>query len=428
MKRVLSRFQSHNLFQLYFNKRSLTILCLGFSSGLPLVLVVSTLQAWYTKAGVGIMTIGALSLVGQPYTWKFLWAPLFDRFHLTDLGRRRSWILVWQLCIALGLFFISYQSPKTHPWLVAIIALMTAFFSASQDTVIDAYRTDLLPLKERGAGAALTSLGYRVAMLVAGSLALIIAQIYGWHVTYLCMGVLMLLSMLTTLNGPKPACEHHAPRTLKATVVEPFLDLLKRPQVVAILLFIISYKLTDALALSLNTFFILHFLKFSLVELGAITKIAGMLGVIIGSIVGGALYPRLGLYRSLLYFGLLQAASALLFAVLTVVGKNTGLMAVTIFNENFCSGLSSVAFIVYLTAMCNQSYTATQYALFSASTSLGRVYIGPIASLLVKHIGWFDFYIVSFLVGFIPLAILYRLRHQRELTELNYQSRSAPSV
>jgi len=409
---------SSKLFKLYFNRRAITILFLGFSSGLPLVLIASTLQAWYTKAGVGIMTIGALSLVGQPYTWKFLWAPVFDRFKLSYLGRRRSWILVWQIGIALGLLLISYHNPKDHPWLVAGLALMVAFFSASQDTVIDAYRTDLLPDEERGVGAALTSLGYRIAMLVAGSLALIIAQIWGWHATYVVMAILMLLCMGVTLQGPRPTLHCAQPRHFREAVIAPFLDFLKRPHVMVIILFMITYKLTDALALSLNTYFILHFLKFSLIDLGAITKIAGLIGVLVGSLIGGFLYPRLGLYRSLFYFGILQAASALLFALLTVVGKNYTLMALSVFGENFCSGLSSVAFIVYLTVMCNRSFTATQYALFSAIISLGRVYIGPVASLLVKIIGWFDFYIISFLLGFIPLLLLIFLRYrQAELCE-----------
>lgn len=417
MRNILKQ-TSPEFVRLYCNRRALTILLLGFSSGLPIVLVASTLQAWYTQAGVGIMTIGALSLVGQPYTWKFLWAPVFDRFKLSQLGRRRSWIIVWQIGIALGLAWISFHSPRSHPLLVAILAVCVAACSASQDTVIDAYRTDLLPDEERGVGAALTSLGYRVAMLVAGSIALVIAEECGWHVTYMLMAALMLICVLVTLKGPIPNYDHHRPDNFREAVIAPFIEFLKRPQAMLIILFIITYKLTDALALSLNTYFILHFLKFSLIDLGAITKVAGLIGVLIGSVVGGALYPRLGLYRALLYFGILQAASALLFALLTVVGKDYVLMATSIFGENFCSGLSSVAFIVYLTTLCNQRYTATQYALFSAVMSLGRVYIGPIASLLVLHVGWFNFYIVSFLVGFVPLLLLPFIRLKRDVQSI----------
>lgn len=406
MRNVLKQ-NSPDFIRLYFNHRALTILLLGFSSGLPIVLVASTLQAWYTQAGVGIMTIGALSLVGQPYTWKFLWAPVFDRFALFSLGRRRSWIIIWQVGIAIGLMWLSFYNPRLHPLLIALLAICVAACSASQDTVIDAYRTDVLPDEERGVGAAMISLGYRIAMLIAGSIALVIAEEWGWQVTYMSMAVLMLLCVIVTFKSPEP--QHIHPRSVNFhdSIIKPFLEFLTRPQALLITIFIITYKLTDALALSLNTYFILHFLKFTLIELGAITKIAGLAGVLIGSIVGGALYPRLGLYRALMYFGLLQAISALLFALLTVSGKNYELMALSIFGENFCSGLSSVAFIVYLTALCNQRYTATQYALFSAIMSLSRVYVGPLASLLVLYVGWFNFYVLSFMVGFFPLLLLH---------------------
>jgi PAT family beta-lactamase induction signal transducer AmpG len=403
----------HNFFGLYFNKRAMTILFLGFSSGLPLVLLASTLQAWYTESNVSIMMIGTLSLVGQPYTWKFLWAPVFDRFNISYLGRRRSWIVIWQLSIVLGLVLISFNDPKMHPWWVASLALLTAFFSASQDTVIDGYRTDLLAEYERGVGAALISFGYRLGMLVASSVALVIAHEYGWHVTYLIMAALILLCVIATLKGPLPPDTYQVPARFKEAIITPFLDFLKRPYAGTIVLFIITYKLTDALTLSLNTYFILHFLKFSLMDLGVITKISGFMGVFLGSIFGGMFYARIGLYRSLLYFGLLQTFSVLLFVLLSLVGKNYVLMTLSIFGENFCSGLSSVALVVYLTTMCHQSYTATQYAFFSAIMSLGRVYIGPVASYLVESFGWFDFYIIAFLVGFVPLVILKYL-HQRQ--------------
>ena len=393
-------------FKLYLNRYSLAILLLGFSSGLPLVLVTSTLQAWYTSAGVGLMTIGSLSLIGQPYIWKFLWAPFFDRFSVFNFERRRSWIVVFQLLLAIGFAVMALQHPKSHPWLLASIALLVAFFSASQDTSIDAYRTEVLPDKLRGVGAAMTSLGYRLALLVSGAIALVMADKIGWCWTYLAMSLLMLLSIFSTLSAPKIAIYTHPPMCLKDAIVKPFVEFLKRPYSLVIIAFLITYKISDALALALNTYFLLHFLKFSLIDLGVITKVAGLIGVVLGGLLGGLLYPWLGLYRSLLYFGVLQTVAALLFALLTLVGKSYWLMAVSIFFENFCSGLSSVACIVYLMTLCNVNYTATQYALFSAIASFGRVYVGPLAALLVKHIGWFDFYIVSFLAGFVPLILL----------------------
>ena len=393
-------------FKLYLNRYSLAILLLGFSSGLPLVLVTSTLQAWYTSAGVGLMTIGSLSLVGQPYIWKLLWAPFFDRFGIFKFERRRSWIIVFQLLLALGFAVMAFQHPKSHPWLLASLALVVAFFSASQDTSIDAYRTEVLPDPLRGVGAAMTSLGYRIALLVSGAIALVMADKIGWCWTYLIMSLLMLLSIFSTLSAPKIAIHTHPPMCLKDAIVKPFIEFLKRPYSLVIIAFLITYKISDALALALNTYFLLHFLKFSLIDLGIITKVAGLIGVVLGGLIGGMLYPWLGLYRSLLYFGVLQTVAALLFALLTLVGKSYWLMAVSIFVENFCSGLSSVACIVYLMTLCNVNYTATQYALFSAIAAFGRVYVGPLAALLVKHIGWFDFYIVSFLAGFVPLILL----------------------
>lgn len=399
--------------QLYFNRYSLTILLLGFSSGLPLVLVTSTLQAWYTSAGVSLMTIGSLSLIGQPYIWKFLWAPFFDRFSIFKFERRRGWIMAFQIFLALGMAAMAFQAPKNHPWLLASLALVTAFFSASQDTAIDAYRTDVLPDRLRGVGAAMTSLGYRLALLVSGALALMIAYKIGWRITYLIMSSLMLLSIFATQSAPGVTISNHAPLRLKEAILKPFFEFLNRPYSIIIIAFIITYKISDALALALNTYFLLHFLKFSLMDLGVITKVAGLIGVVMGGLVGGTLYPSLGLYRSLLYFGLLQTLAALLFAVLTLVGKSYWLMAVSIFFENFCSGLSSVACIIYLTTLCNVNYTATQYALFSAIASFGRVYVGPVAALLVKHIGWFDFYIVSFFAGFLPLILLKWLHNKK---------------
>lgn len=401
-------------FRLYFNRYSFTILLLGFSSGLPLILVTSTLQAWYTSVGVSLMVIGSLSLVGQPYIWKFLWAPFFDRFSVCRFERRRAWIIVCQILLALAIAGMAFQNPKNHPWILAFLALITAFFSASQDTSIDAYRTDVLPDQLRGAGAAMASLGYRLALLVSGAVALVMAQTIGWRLTYLIMALCMLLSIIATLRGPPVTLNTKPPVQLKEAFLNPFIEFLNRPYAVLIIAFIVTYKISDALALALNTYFLLHFLKFSLLDLGVVTKVAGLGGVITGGIIGGVLYPSLGMYRSLLYFGLVQTLAALLFALLTVVGKSYLVMAISIFLENFCSGLSSVACVIYLTALCHTNYTATQYALFSACASFSRVYLGPLASFLVKHIGWLDFYMIAFLSGFVPLFLLKWLRCKKQ--------------
>lgn len=394
------------------NKRIIAITLLSFSSGLPLALTGSTLQAWYTMAGVSIMTIGALSLVGQPYVYKFLWAPLLDRFMPLNMGRRRSWMFVMQLLLVVGLLIMAFLHPGKDPWLMATIALCVAFFSASQDVAIDAYRTDILKIDERGLGAAMNTIGYRFAMLISGAVALIFASTLGWRVTYIIMACLMALELLVTYWSPCPTERIVPPRTLSSAIVEPWKDFLSRKSAVIILIFIVIYKLSDAFAISLNTYFLLHGIGFSLIELGSVAKITFLAGSLIGALVGGLLMPRLGMYRSLMIFGFLQMASNLLFIPLVYIGKSIGFMAFSLFAESFCGGLSTVAFVAFLMALCDRRFTATQYALLSALAAVGRVFVGPEAAFMVEHLGWVQFYLWTFVMGIPSLGILWWLRQR----------------
>lgn len=400
------------LSSLFTSPRILAVMLLSFSSGLPLALTGSTLQAWYTVAGVNLMTIGILTMVGQPYAYKFLWAPLMDRFTPMKIGRRRSWVFLMQLCLAIGLVVMAFLNPAHMPWLLASVALAVAFFSASQDVAIDAYRADVLSVEERGFGASVTNLGYRVAMVVSGALSLIIAAEIGWRFTYLIMAALMLASMLITLKSPRPLEYAGSPGTFREAVIEPFREFITRENAIALILFMVLYKICDAFALSLNTTFLIRGVGFSLVDVGSITKIVGLLGALLGSVVGGLLLPRMGLYRALMVFGILQMTSNLSFAVLAIVGKSYSVMAGSVFLDYFCGGLSSVAIVVLLMSLCNKRFTATQYALFSAITALGRIFVGPIAATVVEHIGWVQFYIWSFIIGLPSLLILYWLKHR----------------
>lgn len=396
----------------WFNRRMLSILFLGFSSGLPLVLVSSTLQAWYTSAGVNLMGIGMLSLVGQPYVFKFIWAPLFDWFTpMNALGKRRSWILLMQFSLAISLAVMAFLNPKLNPLLLACIAFIAAFFSASQDIGIDAYRTNLLTEKERGPGTSLTTVGYRGGMLVAGAFTLILADHLGWRNAYLIMAGLMLMEMVITFWAPKPEFEFEKPLKLSRAVIEPLIEFIKRKHALLIIIFLVAYKLCDAFALALNTTFLLRAIGFTLTELGAITKTLGLTAAITGSILGGMLLPKLGLYRSLLYFGILQILSNLPFALLAIVGKNDWLMASTVFIEFFCGCLSNVALIVFLMKLCDKRHTATQFAIFSAIVSLGRVFSGPIVAVLVEHLGWAWFYLSTAIIG-LPAIILLKWLHR----------------
>jgi PAT family beta-lactamase induction signal transducer AmpG len=320
--------------------------------------------------------------------------------------------------LTLGFFTMAFLNPAHFPWALAMVALSVAIFSASQDVVIDAYKTDLLPQTERGLGVALNTVGYRVAMLVAGALALIMAAELGWRFTYFCMAGLMLLGMLVTLRTP--AVPHVAPpKTFMEAVREPFMDFFTSRAVshaILILIFVAIYKISEALSLSLNTYFLLKGVGFTLLEVGSVSKIALLAGGVLGSVVGGILLKRLSLYYSLMIFGLLQMTSNLAFILLLVFAKSIFLMGAVMFVESFFSALGSVAFVVFLMGLCNKKYTATQYALLSAVSALGRVLLGPLAAVMVNHVGWSEFYIWTFIMGLPALLILMWLNHQPNFT------------
>jgi MFS transporter, PAT family, beta-lactamase induction signal transducer AmpG len=398
----------HKLKTLFLNPRMFAILCLGFSSGLPLALTGSTLQAWYTEAGVSVVTIGILSLIGMPYVWKFLWAPLMDRYALLG-DRRRGWIMLTQLSLCATLFFISTYDPKVHPYAMGFVALLVAFFSASQDVSIDAYRADVLPVDERGIGSAYYIFAYRMAMLVSGGVVLVIADHLGFRTAYQIMAVIIGLASIITYFAPKVP-RANVPENIFLTIKESFSDLLSRPSIGILLLFVIFYKLGDALAVSLISNFLLHGLGFSLTEVGLAFKTVSIIGTLTGAFIGGALLATLGLYRSLLWFGLAQAVSTLSFMVLAMAGKNFGLMVGCVFIENFCSGMGTTAFMAFLMSLCNLRYTATQYACLSALASVGRVYLGPVAGLMVASLGWTAFYAWSFALSLPGLLLLMLLR------------------
>ena len=399
----------------WFNERYTAVLFLGFSSGMPLMLIGSTLQAWYTSAGVSLMTIGILTLVGQPYLYKFLWAPFFDRFVPLPFGRRRSWILLMQLFLGLSLFGMAFCHPDKMPWLLASLALLVAFFSASQDIAIDAYRTDILPDHERSFGASLATIGYRLAMLLTGAIALIMAANIGWKNTYLVMGLIMLIEVVITYFAPEPNQQKLIPQSLQEAIILPLSNFFKRPYALIIIIFIVTYKLCDAIGLSLNTVFLLRYMGFSLTEVGVLSKTVGLISSLVGSLLGGILLPYLGLYRSLLCFGVLQLISLLPFAGLAVVGHNYQLLFFSVSFENLASSLSTISLIVLLMKLCDHRYTATQYALFSALISVGRVFVGPIAALLVEKFGWFLFYMMSSAAGIPALLIIIWLQRKINL-------------
>ncbi|SAI22645.1 integral membrane signal transducer protein [Bordetella ansorpii] len=400
--------------KVYLSRRVAPLLALGFASGLPLALTSGTLQAWATVENISLQQIGFLTLVGSAYTLKFLWAPLIDRYAPPFLGRRRGWILVTQLLLAVSIMGMGLMSPSSALMPLALLAVFVALLSATQDIAFDAYCTDVLRKEERGAGAAVKVLGYRVAMLVSAGLALILADSWlGWGNTYLLMGGLMLACVLATLWAPEPEAPVSAPRSLAVAVVEPLRDFFGRRGAMGMLLLIVLYKLGDAFAGALSTTFLIRGAGFSPTEVGEINKVMGLAATIIGALAGGSLMSRWGLYRSLLAFGLLQAVSNLGYWLIAVSPRSLWLMGAAVGVENLCGGLGTAAFVGLLMAMCKQQFSATQFALLSALSAVGRTYLaGPLTPWLVKSMGWPGFFLVTVAIALPGLVLLHLRRNE----------------
>jgi PAT family beta-lactamase induction signal transducer AmpG len=391
----------------------------GFFSGLPLGLTGVMLQAWMAKAGVNLHTIGVFSLVGVPYLLKFLWSPFMDRFVPPWLGRRRGWIVLVQLALLAGIAALGFSSPVHALAMFALLALFVAFSSASQDIVIDAYRTDLLREQERGAGAAVSTTASRIGALVSGGLGLILADRLGWRDTYLLMAGLMAISIGGTLFAPEPETKVLAPQSMHEAVWGPFKDFFSRHGAVTLLVAVIFYKLGDAYAESLSTVFLLN-LSFSLTEVGEINKVLGTIATITGAAIAGSFMVRLGLFRSLLSFGVLQLVSILSFMALALAGKNYPLMTFAVTFEKLCGGMGTAAFVALLMSLCNKRFTATQYALFSSLAALGRVFFGSTSGYIVELVGWANFFLFAAIAALPGLILIYLLKGEiTAMTESN---------
>jgi len=398
--------------RVYGGRRVAPLLLLGFSSGLPLALTTGTLQAWATVEQVSLQSIGFLTLVGTAYTLKFLWAPLVDRFAPPWLGRRRGWVFLTQWLLAALIAAMGLFSPGSELQVLAVLAVGVAFLSATQDIAFDAYSTDVLRQDERAAGAALKVMGYRLAMIVSGGLALIVAdQWLGWGGMYVAMGGLMALVSLATLWAPEPERAALPPRTLRAAVADPLREFFGRREAWAILLLIVLYKLGDAFAGALSTTFLLRGAGFGVTEVGMVNKVFGLAATIVGALAGGAVMTRLGLYRSLMVFGLLQAVSNLGYWMLAVTPPHLYSMALVVAVENLCGGLGTAAFVALLMAVCRAQFSATQFALLSALSAVGRTYLaGPLTPVLVAGFGWPVFFILTVLIALPGLALLWWMR------------------
>jgi MFS transporter, PAT family, beta-lactamase induction signal transducer AmpG len=413
----LRTLKPHDYSAIFRDRNLAVILFLAFSSGLPLALTSGTLQAWMTVEGVDLATIGLFTLAGVPYTWKFLWAPIMDRYVPPFLGRRRGWLLLTQLALVAGIAAMAFSSPRTDLAMIATLAVLVAFASASQDIAFDAYRTDVSKPEQRGLAAAFTVVGYRTAMLTSGAAALVLVAgsgwigALGWRDTYLLMAALMGIGVIATVLGSEPQLAARAPRSLEDAFWLPLKEFFSRPGAWTLLALIVLYKLGDAFAGSLSTAFLLRGMSFSLEDVGYVNKGMGLAATIAGALIGGTLMVKLGLYRSLLVFGILQAVSNLAFMVLAMAGKSYPLMIFAVGFENLCGGMGTAAFVALLMALCDHRFTATQYALLSALASIGRVYVGPVAGYATdpRYLGlsWPTFFFITFLVALPGVALLW---------------------
>jgi PAT family beta-lactamase induction signal transducer AmpG len=403
--------KSDSIIQILANRRIAIMLPLGFASGLPLALTSGTLQAWLTVAGLDLKTIGIFTLVGLPYTLKFLWAPLMDRLVPPWLGRRRGWMLVTQMSVALGLAAMAVTGPGQRLEILGALALVVAFLSASLDIVFDAYRTDVLLRPERGFGAAVWVNGYRCALLLASAGALLLADYIGWQNTYLLLAALMATGVVTILVSPEPSESGAAPASLAEAIGGPLKEFFTRPGVIGLLALIILYKVGDAVAASLQTAFLIGGMGFSVSEVGYV-KGLGIGATLIGALAGGVAMAKLGMVRSLLVFGLLQAVSNLGFMWLAWMGKSYMALTTSILVENVTGGMGTVAFVALIMSLCDHRYTATQFALLSSLEALGRVFSGRPSAELVEMVGWAQFFFWSFLVALPGIWLVWVLRTQ----------------
>ncbi|WP_131781787.1 AmpG family muropeptide MFS transporter [Legionella gresilensis] len=403
------------------NKRIWIVFLLGFSSGLPLALLTSTLQAWFADSGMSILATGMLSLIGLPYLYKVLWGPFIDCYTPLSLGKRRGWVLITQISLCIGFNLMAMFKPSDSAYTLAFLALILAILSATQDTAIDAHRVEYLAVNEHGLGASFAVFGYRLALLITGGGALIIASYFGWSATYHCMGLLMGIGIIATLYSKEPTVQIDKPDNLILSFLKPIQDLMQRPNIFSLLWFIFFYKLGEAFTATTSGIvmpFLIQGIGFSLDTIGYINKLLGISALLLGGFVAGLVLIRASLFKALFYFGLIQAFTNLLFIALAIVGKNFVLFAVAVVFDNVAAGMGSTALVALFMRLVNQQFTATQFAAFIALSSLPRILSGPVAALLQMWFGWVGLYQLSFILalGFIPFLI--KIKDQTKEKEL----------
>jgi MFS transporter, PAT family, beta-lactamase induction signal transducer AmpG len=409
---------------LFTDRKMAIVFTMGFASGLPLLLTASTLQAWLVESKVSLAGIGLFSLTQVPYSLKFLWSPLLDRFIPPFLGRRRGWMAVTQIGLVLALIALSFCQPSIGLSGVTVCALAVAYLSATQDIALDAYRRELLPIQTFGFGNSLAITGYRLGMMLAGAGALALADRVSWQQTYQIMAAVMSLGLIVTLLSPEPEVQFQPPRSFSEAFVDPFVDFLKKDSALWILAFLLLYKIGDNMATSLTTPFYMS-LGYTKTTIGATSKIFGIWATIIGGMIGGIAMTYIGLRRSLWVFGIIQGLANLGFFWLTLAvtpgmdeSLKTAALALAISLENVTAGMGTAAFTAFMANLTNKKFTATQYALFSSLMSVPRTIIPSGMGFLSEAVGWPKFFVICTTAAIPGLLILLKIgRHADEITE-----------
>lgn len=386
------------------SRRMAVALIMGFASGLPLLLTKGVLQAWMKEEGIDLSLIGMTNLLAVPYSVKFIWAPLLDRYTLNFLGRRRGWLLVAQSGLLLSIAAMGLSNPSGAPLVLVAAALFVTFMSASQDIVVDAYRREDLADEELGLGSALYVLGYRLGMLLSSGGGLIMADYLSFRAAYLIIAACMVPAIVTTILTPEPTVAG-IPKTIREAVIDPFVEYFRRRESLWMLAFILLYKIGDIMASNISTPFYID-LGFSLTEIGTITKLLGFWAVIAGASLGGVIMLRLGINRSLWVFGFLQAISTVGFAVLARVGYSIPALSVVIGFENLSGGMGTAAFMAFMASITNKKFTATQYALLTSFMAFGRDVLSAPTGFFAKHMGWFGFFTACALIAVPGMLLL----------------------
>ena len=413
------RTRKESLREAVLNRRMLICVFTGFSSGLPLYLLFQMVPYWLRTEGVGLAEIGFFALVQFPYTWKFLWAPIMDRYTLPFLGHRRGWILLTQLALLVSIGTLGFFKPAMSLWTIAYLATAVAFFSASQDIVLDAYRRELLPDVELGLGNSIHVQAYRLSGLIPGGLGLILADRLPWHMVFVIVALFMLVGIVMTFMIAEAIKEPTPPRSLKESVIEPFREFIGRAGIgsaLLVLAFLFFYKLGDNMATALQTPFF-HDVGFSGTQIGTIAKFVGTTAAIVGGLIGGLIMVKVSINRALWLFGFVQIVSILGFALLSVVGANPWMLAFAMAFEYLGVGLGTAALTAFMAKSTNVAFAATQFALFTALISVPRVLASATTGLIVEQTGWTNFFLICTVLAMPGMLLLFKVAPWNEDTK-----------